>query len=248
MKIMTSFYQEIRNYIKKDVDITSFVNKKFPEWYKIKYSNFGFIVVPEEWLFVYKYYFGKFNNLSAQFLNLHIRELEKYEILKLKWFCLPDYEYIWNIKINDKLFHCVKFENIRISQQKITSFKEIEIEKFASFCNKLHSDGFVHWNIHPSNFFISNRKIWIFDLTVYRKWQNEKDLSRVFSWYDFDIKFFEEFLQYYIHSYDLKTILNFCLEEQYMLYKWWYWDKSDIYENIIKLKNTNIHLNKENPQ
>lgn len=63
-----------------------------------------------------------------------------------------------------------KIQNIRIASKKCVSFYDFDIQKLATSIAQIHTirPGYIHGNIHPSNFFFDiSGKIGIFDLITY---------------------------------------------------------------------------------
>jgi hypothetical protein len=230
--------QFIREILAKDKAIKKYLDGTYLSWYGIKFSNFWFIVIPYKSIYVYKYYISEdYNSLTNTNNDFYFRELDNYILLKSRWFIIPNYEDVKFVLIWGKKYYLIKFENIRINNKKISSFLELSYKKLSWFMNRLHKDWFIHWNIHPSNFYLlKNWEIGIFDLVDYRKWNIEKDLARIFLNTNFDIDYFMNFLLLYNNPYKFNNIIKYCLEDLYNTYKSWYLEKSDLNRYVLKLK------------
>ncbi len=227
--------QYIRKILESDNNIQQFIRRTYWEYCTIRYANVWFIVIPLGGKVVMKYYFSS-DYLSDVWVscNFHLREKANFHILQKKGICTPLYDYKWEIKIWNNRFYYAEIENIRLNYSKMESFLQIEPEKLALFCNILHKDSYIHWNIHPSNFFLNHGQIGIFDLLDYWLWAREKDLSRILL--NSSNAYMNSFLESYIFPYNTYEIYKYALDELLSNYKLGYWDRLIIKEQIKQIQ------------
>ena len=91
---------------------------------------------------------------------------------------------------------------------------------------------YIHWNLHQSNFFVKDWKIWIFDFVNYSKWNNEKDISRVIFWLWFNTDIIINFLNIYWFN-----NINFELLLKEMIILYWL-EKKDVKFDFVWFKKT----------
>lgn len=237
--MLASNLELTREKVKRDVSIKKYFKGKFPLGCDIKYWNFGFIVVPKNEEFVYKYYLWP--NFHIDWVSIpvsyHIQEKENYDVARANGFILPNYEYMWQETIGIHTMHFAKLENIRKKFKKITNFSQIPIDFLGDFFKKLHKEWYTHGNIHPSNFFITPSGIWMFDLINYGKWDIHKDIWRILIYSDFNDQYFFSFLEKYSYSYNLEKIFKYCIWELYNQQKQSAWQKEYIIRGLLKMKN-----------
>jgi len=234
--------QFIRKIIEKDQDIQNYIKDTYWDSCIIKYSNFWFILVLDNYNYVIKYYLPD-DYLSDLNINIEsnffLKEKNNYILFKEKWILIPTYIWSWQINIWKYLFNYAKIENIRISNNKINNFNQIEINKLYILLKDIHAikKWYINWNIHTSNFFeTSNWNIWIFDLVSYENWNIENDLARICLWYNFEYKYCKDFLfLYWVKKINFKLLLievYRCLKDNTLFNH----NKSDIHKLIILIK------------
>lgn len=221
----------IRNKIKSDKTILNFINNKFWLEYLIRYSNSWFIVIPKNSESVFKFYFGKFyfdTNINSKFtfLDTYNNELTCYKDFKSNWLIIPKIywtwiEYIWKFK-----FYFLELQNIRLNNIKLFSFFDINLSNLVHFIKKIHflHPWYILWNIDISNFYIDTIwNIWFFDFSSYWFWFIEKDLAKIFFWYEFKyeyiIKVISVYWENFINIPKLLFELNSVFIENNKMYK-----------------------------
>ncbi len=210
-----------RKNFQENTTILEYCNNTFGEKYEIRYCNFGFVVIPTENWYVYKYYLWWLTDR----LSLWNTEANNYLLFTQNSILVPMYEILWEIYIWDQLFTRAKIQNIRIASKKFVSFSDFDIQKLATILTEIHTirPGYIHGNIHPSNFFFDiSGKIGIFDLVTYKVWPRERDVSRIFIHAGYDEKFLKKFLHFYKFDISLKKVYLLSLIEIRELMKHWY--------------------------
>lgn len=210
-----------RKNFQENTTILEYCTSTFGEKYEIRYCNFGFVVIPTSGLFVYKFYLWWIIDTSS-YWN---REAKNYWYFIQNWVLVPTYAVLCDIYIWEQLFMQAKIQNIRIASKKCVSFYDFDIQKLATSIAQIHTirPGYIHGNIHPSNFFFDiSGKIGIFDLITYGIWPRERDISRIFMHAGYDEKFLKKFLHFYKLDISLEKVYLLSLIEIRELMKHWY--------------------------
>lgn len=127
-------------------------------WYILKHPQKNIIkIYPEE-----RYYL-----IEKRYYNLFSDKLFIPKIIK-------EYK-IWN-------FNAIEFENIRYNAIKYNCVLELPIDNMVSILDIIHSNKLnwmtlLHWNLHHSNFFLKDNRLWIFDFVSSNYWEIESDYS-----------------------------------------------------------------------
>lgn len=209
--------QFIRELLDKDINIHNYVNNNY--WNnRLLFSNFWFIVVPENHEYVYKYYISKDFLSKYKVSNLesfYFQENSNYELFTKNNINVPNFQFIDIIKIGDYSYYKSKLENVRNYSKKFDSISQIPYVGLANLLKSIHSlhnDWFIHWNIHHSNFYLDkNWELWVFDLVWCRVWIKEKDLSRIYIYSWFDDSYLNDFLYHYGNDIDISKLYKYTI-------------------------------------
>ncbi|MBC7498338.1 hypothetical protein H7170_01720 [Candidatus Gracilibacteria bacterium] len=210
-----------RKIFQNNTDISRYCIGVFGEKFEIRYCNFGFVVIPISGLFVYKYYLGSKDD-PLLFGN---REAKNYLFFHQNGVLIPIYEVLGDICIGNQVFMRAKIQNIRMTSKKFVSFCDFDIQQLAMIITQIHTiyPGYIHGNIHPSNFFLNTSgKIGVFDLITYAIGPRERDISRIFMHARYDVDFLKHFLVFYKFDISLKKVYLIALIELRELMKMGY--------------------------
>lgn len=214
--------QKIRSIIHSDKSIHDFLYSKYNSTFDIKVWNFWFVIIFND-EYVLKFYISKdflLKNWINETWEFYHKELNNYIFFNKNNILTPAYKPKWEIYIWDNKYYYSEIENIRKNNNiKIDNFLSIDPINMAKYISKIHSleEKCIHWNIHPSNFFITKEwEIWIFDLVSYWKGYIEADISRIFINVNFDLKYFSLFLiNYWVAKININILCNFILKDIY---------------------------------
>lgn len=229
--------ENVRIIIKKDKNIQKYL--KDNSFKNLRYSNFGFIAVLPE--FVLKHYIGK-DFFVAHWINFDpwdffLRERDNYRTIKEKSdILIPEFDYYKTIKIPYKL-EIAKIENIR-TNTKVESFLDLGMEGILSLIQKFHKikeewdKYFIHGNIHPTNFYLKDSRIWMFDFMYCKLDYKEIDLARIIIYTDYNFDFLRKLKDLYKNSLNKKILAYYVKKHTVENYKY----SKDI-DSIRKMKN-----------
>lgn len=190
---------------------------------EIRYSNFWFIVIPKKSDSIFKIYYDElFFEKNGYKCSRDFFQSEKkhYQIFHNAHIYSPDFEDFWNIYFSWYSFKVAKITNIRKDTPRLTSFLDINPQELAYIISQIHGieKNFIHGNLHSSNFFVLNWKLWIFDLVDCRIWRYEQDIARIIIDIEWDFWYMNSFLKYYIEKISLNYVLDIAIEHmKYML-------------------------------
>lgn len=228
--------QFIRWIIENDYFISKYIKDNYSDCF-VKYSNFWFILIKKDLSWVYKFYLP-----DAYYKDLWIiinwwfykKEIVNYISFKNYNILIPEIYSKWKVIIWKYNFSFILFENIRRENNSIKNFLDLDINDLVLLVKNIHSINkwYIHWNFHPSNFFVKNNNLWIFDFINYSKWNIEKDIARIIFWFEFKNHLILKFL----NKYGLDIINKKILIDE-LLYIYWK-EKEDIKFNILSFKKT----------
>lgn len=232
-----------RDIIRQDNNIQNYIKDTYGSDIQIRYSNVGFIVIPNYSNHIIKYYLSDSymsdKTWNEKRFSVYEKEKNNYDFFLKNNVLIPKYISSWDVKIWNYIFKYAKIENIRRLSKKIVNFSELDINKFANFIKKIHTlkSWYIHWSIHTSDFFLTKSwEIWIFDLVSYYKWYIEQDIARICYWYFLESNFIKEFLiAYWMKEINLSKLLS----EIYSLAKLHEINKNNFLKTIYLIVNLN---------
>lgn len=162
-----------------------------------------------------------------------LNEKKYYDLFSDKLFIpkiIKEYK-IWN-------FNAIEFENIRYNAIKFKSVLDISIKELVNILNIIHSNKLnlmtlLHWNLHHTNFFFKDWKLWIFDFVSVNYWEIESDYAILY----FNSYYNDDYLEQLIKH----SINNILIEKVY------YYTLLKIKENIkynVFIKDNKLELQK----
>lgn len=120
-----------------------------------------------------------------------------------------------------KKYFYIDFENIRKIRERFKNFLEIKGEEIGKILSIIHKKDFdwnkvnVHWNTHHSNFFISEKWLWIFDFVSFHKRDLEYDFSTIYYNTDYN----DDYISNILKNYELKEYFSYNKMYIYTLLK-----------------------------
>lgn len=218
--------QNIRDIIKNDNYIKKYLDEN--NYIDVRYSNFWFIVIQNDYIlkhYIWKDFFEK-KWIRVKQDNFFFQEQENYKILKQNKILIPEYKHYKTIEI-PYIIEIAKIENIRKNNNKIEKFCDINIEKILKEIKKIHDiksiwdKNYIHWNIHPTNFFEKDWEIWIFDLISCRMDYKEIDLARIIIYSDYNLQIYKKIVEIYKWEINKKALIYFITEHTMENYNQW---------------------------
>lgn len=210
--------QFVREILDKDQNIHQYVDINHWPNRRLLFSNFWFIVVPDKSDFVYKYYLSK-DFLTEYWISstesFYFKEKENYDLFIQSNILVPRFELEDIVRVGNYDFYKTNIENVRSYSKKFDNINEISYTDLANILTSIHklrNWSLIHWNIHPSNFFLDKTwNLWVFDLVGCRKGNKELDISRVYIYSNFDDTYLNNFLSSYKNSIDIIQVYKYTI-------------------------------------
>lgn len=174
--------------------------------------NYWFIIVPKDKNKLVR----KIYNVEGVYLKeLYYHEKFSNDLIVPKIFSKGSF-----IFRSEKYFY-IDFENIRIIKSRFSNFSEINPIELWEIISIFHQKNTENWeflvygNLHFSNFFVSEKWLWVFDFTSFHKNDLEYDFATLY----FNTNYDEKYLQKVLEKYVFKEKFSYKKMYTYVLLK-----------------------------